>query len=96
MVIIIIDCLFQFQYAIILLSIFIIQVAIGVFAFLQVKDSQDYKGELGKGLRKAFDRYGQNTDSTEAVDATQTFVSIVLSIYSHLNFFRFIVFFRDL
>jgi len=61
-------------YSIILLSLFIIQVAIGVFAFLQVKDTNDYKGELEKGLKKAFDHYDQNKETREAVDVTQHFL----------------------
>ncbi|XP_045473948.1 CD63 antigen-like [Harmonia axyridis] len=62
-------------YAVILLSIFIVQVAIGVFTFLQVKDSNDYKNELRKGLDKAFARYDQNNkEAMEAVDATQHFL----------------------
>lgn len=61
-------------YSVILLTIFIIQVAIGVFVFLQVKDSADFKGELTKGLKKAFDQYGKNEESKEGVDATQKFL----------------------
>ncbi|XP_044754487.1 CD63 antigen-like [Coccinella septempunctata] len=61
-------------YAVILLSIFIIQVAIGVFAFLQVKDTADYKQNLEKGFRKAVDHYGTNKEASEAVDAAQVFL----------------------
>ncbi|KAL3268487.1 hypothetical protein HHI36_007598, partial [Cryptolaemus montrouzieri] len=59
-------------YAIILLSIFIIQVAIGVFAFIQVKNTSDFKQQIQKGLQKTMDKYGSNTEATEAVDFTQT------------------------
>ncbi|KAK9877356.1 hypothetical protein WA026_017753 [Henosepilachna vigintioctopunctata] len=55
-------------YAVILLSIFIIQIAIGVFAFLQLKDSTDFHRDLEKGLRKPFENYPKNR---EVVDGLQ-------------------------
>lgn len=53
------------------------QIAIGVYAFLQVKDSDQFKEQLAKTLEITFRDYGKNSEATEATDATQRWVSTI-------------------
>lgn len=59
-------------YSIILLSIFIIQVAIGVYAFLQVKDTGDFKNQVDNYLESTFKWYNKNNEGTEATNLIQS------------------------
>jgi CD63 antigen len=59
-------------YAIILLVIFIIQVALGVYVYLQIKDENDFKNILRKDLRVTFQEYPRNKQAKEAFDLLQT------------------------
>ncbi|KAF2899183.1 hypothetical protein ILUMI_06996 [Ignelater luminosus] len=61
-------------YAIILLLMFILQVALGVCAFLLYKNSNDeMRQDISEELRKTFNKYdpNQKTNIEEAVDALQ-------------------------
>jgi len=59
-------------YAIILLTIFILQVALGVYAFLQFKDNDvQIKDEINKGLLKTLKEYEKNDGAREAIDTLQ-------------------------
>lgn len=58
-------------YAIILLTIFIIQVAIGIYAFLQIKDPNDYRRIIRKGLQDTFDHRYDNHEANETIQLTQ-------------------------
>ncbi|KAF2899182.1 hypothetical protein ILUMI_06995 [Ignelater luminosus] len=62
-------------YAIILLTIFILQVALGVYAFLQYKDSnEEIRRDISQELTKTFNKYNpnKNTEVEEAVDVLQS------------------------
>jgi CD63 antigen len=63
-------------YAIILLVIFIVQVAIGVYAFIKInQDEQGFRRSVHDTLAKTFEGYGRNNEKTESVDAMQSWVS---------------------
>lgn len=55
-------------FAIILLTIFIVQVAIAVYAFLKIKDKATFEADINKGLNEVFSNY---TKGHEAIDVTQ-------------------------
>lgn len=59
-------------YGVILLAIFILQIALGVFAFLQVKESDgSFKKEIYKAMDKAYAKYGRDKTTTDAIDSMQ-------------------------
>jgi CD63 antigen len=58
-------------YAIVLLTIFIIQVAIGVYAFLQIKDENAFYSALNKNMQRTFDQIFINQEANETIQATQ-------------------------
>lgn len=66
------------QYAVILLVIFIIQVAIGVYAFLQIKDEATLKRIIIKNIEDDVEKYGKNPVATEYIDLIQQSVSLAL------------------
>jgi len=60
-------------YAIILLTLFILQVALGVYAFIQFKDSDsDFKKDIHDELKNALNRYYNDNVAKDAIDALQT------------------------
>ncbi|XP_044272122.1 CD151 antigen-like isoform X2 [Tribolium madens] len=62
-------------YAIILLVIFIIQVAIGVYAFIKInEDEAEPRSLIHESLAKTFKEYGNDVKKTEAVDAIQSWL----------------------
>lgn len=58
-------------YAIILLSIFIIQLAIGIYAFLQIKDPHDFRNTIRKSYQDTFNHRNQNHEANETIQLTQ-------------------------
>ncbi|GJQ75616.1 hypothetical protein Trydic_g17695 [Trypoxylus dichotomus] len=58
-------------YAVILLIIFVLQVAVSVFAFLQIRDIDGLKLEIRNGLNTTFSRYADDNVSRETVDVIQ-------------------------
>lgn len=50
--------------------------AIGVYVFLQVKDTDQFKAQLTKALETTFKEYNVNKEATEATDAIQHWVSV--------------------
>ncbi|XP_044272119.1 23 kDa integral membrane protein-like isoform X1 [Tribolium madens] len=73
-------------YAIILLVIFIIQVAIGVYAFIKInEDEAEPRSLIHESLAKTFKEYGNDVKKTEAVDAIQSwFHCCGLDRYDHM------------
>lgn len=71
----------------ILLAIFILQIALGVFAFLQVKESDgSFKKEIYKAMDKAYAKYGRDKTTTDAIDSMQQVVSILYNdIKKHIT-----------
>ncbi|XP_063930542.1 CD63 antigen-like isoform X1 [Zophobas morio] len=62
-------------YAIILLVIFIIQVAIGVYAFIKInQDPQEFRMSIRNSLQKTFEGYYENNEKRETVDAIQSWL----------------------
>ncbi|XP_019875684.2 CD151 antigen-like [Aethina tumida] len=61
-------------YAIILLTIFIIQVAIGVYAFIQIKDTYALQKSITQNYRKTFDERHHIREANETVQATQSWL----------------------
>ncbi|XP_028138396.1 CD63 antigen isoform X1 [Diabrotica virgifera virgifera] len=60
-------------YAIILLTIFILQVAIGVYAFLQIKDKNSFNSVLTKSMQDTFDKIYVSQEANETMMVTQRF-----------------------
>ncbi|CAH1105273.1 unnamed protein product [Psylliodes chrysocephalus] len=58
-------------YAIILLTIFILQVAIGVYAFLQIRDKPAFNKAIEENVRKTFDNMRQSHEANETMQITQ-------------------------
>ncbi|KAJ8917835.1 hypothetical protein NQ315_010747, partial [Exocentrus adspersus] len=58
-------------YAIILLTIFIIQVAIGVYVFLQIKDTNEFRSKIRSNVQKTFDSRFKNPEANETMQVTQ-------------------------
>lgn len=63
---------FLLQYAVILIVIFLAQIALGVFAFLQIKNEQGFKESVDGSINKVFNAYATNKESKELVDLIQT------------------------
>ncbi|XP_028138397.1 CD63 antigen isoform X2 [Diabrotica virgifera virgifera] len=61
-------------YAIILLTIFILQVAIGVYAFLQIKDKNSFNSVLTKSMQDTFDKIYVSQEANETMMVTQRFL----------------------
>lgn len=66
-----------FQFAIILLTLLIIQVAIGAYAFLMVGDTQDLKISVKQIVEKSFNEYNDNKVDKDEFNFLQEFVSIM-------------------
>lgn len=58
-------------YGIILLVLFILQVAIGVFAYLQIKDEDQFKSLVRNGLQTTFNKYNTDPTAKEEFDLIQ-------------------------
>lgn len=58
-------------YAGILFVIFLIQVALGVFALLKIKDTGDLQTQIHKQIANVFPRYNTSASITEAIDIIQ-------------------------
>lgn len=73
-----------FQYAIILLLFFILQVAIGVYGFIQVKnnDNKELDKEVTKALDSLFSKYNNDNEAKEAFNDLQRSVSLYLILFS--------------
>nr|CAH7737086.1 unnamed protein product [Callosobruchus chinensis] len=61
-------------YSIILLTIFILQVAIGVYLFLQIKDTHQFKSAIRENVQKTFDKRFRNPEANETMMVTQKFL----------------------
>lgn len=55
--------------------IFLCQIAIGVFAFLEIKDEKTFEEKVGGSMNKLFNEYEKLKESKEAVDVIQAEVS---------------------
>lgn len=58
-------------YGVILLVFFILQVAIGVFAYLQIKDENQFRSLIRNDLQNTFNKYSTDTVSKERFDLLQ-------------------------
>ncbi|KAJ8917823.1 hypothetical protein NQ315_010732, partial [Exocentrus adspersus] len=61
-------------FAIILLTLLIVQVAIGAYAFLQVGDTQDLRSSVKQVIEKSFKEYNTSKPMQEEFDFLQTFL----------------------
>ncbi|KAJ8968170.1 hypothetical protein NQ314_002427 [Rhamnusium bicolor] len=61
-------------YAIILLTIFIIQVAIGVYVFLQIKNTNDFRAKIRQNVQTTFDQRFKNAEANETMQVTQKYL----------------------
>ncbi|RZC37532.1 Tetraspannin domain containing protein, partial [Asbolus verrucosus] len=61
-------------YSIILLTIFIVQVALGVYAFIQIKDERGLRDNIHKFLSNTFNKYDTNERAKETTDLIQRFL----------------------
>lgn len=66
---------FLFQFAIILLTLLIVQVAIAAYAFLQIGDTQDLKSSVKQAIQKSFNSYNESKTVQEEFNFMQSFVS---------------------
>ncbi|KAG5875667.1 hypothetical protein JTB14_021837 [Gonioctena quinquepunctata] len=58
-------------YAVILLTIFLLQIAVGIYAFLEIKDQDVFKAKVKNTLTSLFNEYGTKNASQELVDLIQ-------------------------
>ncbi|CAG9763701.1 unnamed protein product [Ceutorhynchus assimilis] len=58
-------------YASILFVIFLLQVALGVFGLLQIKNSSELKVQVSQSINRLFAKYNQTTDYTGVIDLIQ-------------------------
>lgn len=65
----------HFQFAIILLTLLIVQVAIGAYSFLVVGDTKDLRYSVEQVVEKTFREYNVTQIAKEEFDMLQTFVS---------------------
>ncbi|KAG5898094.1 hypothetical protein JTB14_027451 [Gonioctena quinquepunctata] len=61
-------------YAIVLLTIFILQVAVGVYAFLQIKDKASFDQTIHDNVQRTFNNMYNNHESNETMQVTQRFL----------------------
>lgn len=57
------------------MTLLIIQVAIGVYAFIQKDESDDLKASVRQLVQDAFNRYNESTTSEEELNFLQSYVS---------------------
>ncbi|KAJ8968159.1 hypothetical protein NQ314_002416 [Rhamnusium bicolor] len=65
----------EVTFAIILLTLLIVQVAIGSYAFLQVGDTQDLRASVKQVVEKSFLEYNNTEAVKEEFNFLQVFVS---------------------
>jgi len=58
-------------YAVILLVLFLLQVAVGVYAFLQIKDTDSLKEQVRTGMSNVWRQYSNDPVARETVDVIQ-------------------------
>lgn len=58
-------------YAVLLLTIFALQLAIGIYAYVQVNEDGDVRPLVERSLRSAFDEYEKNNEVREVFDVMQ-------------------------
>lgn len=66
---------FLLQFAVILLTLLIIQVAIGVYAFIQKDETDDLKASVRQLVQDAFNQYNTSKRSEEELNFLQNYVS---------------------
>lgn len=57
------------------MSLLIIQIAIGAYAFLQIRDTEDLKASVKQVVEKSFNKYNETKIAKEEFDFLQSFVS---------------------
>lgn len=64
--------------------IFLLQVAIGVFAFLEIKDEDTFKEKVEESVTRLFNEYPSNNESRRIVDLIQSEVRMNFEVlYAH-------------
>jgi len=59
-------------YAVILIVIFVLQIAVGVYAFLQVQDNNnDFQSEIRRDLQRTFERYNNDKAAKDSFNLMQ-------------------------
>lgn len=64
-----------------MLVIFLCQIAIGVFAFLEIKDEKPFREKVEGSMNKLFNEYGKSNESTDLVNVIQSGVRIYKVTY---------------
>lgn len=64
----------RLQFAIILLTLLIVQIAIAAYAFLQVGDTADLRSSVTQVVDKSFNQYNSSKAVQEEFDFLQSFV----------------------
>jgi len=59
------------SYGAILFIIFLIQIGLGIFALVTIKNTQDFQTKLNNAVENLFNKYDSNPKAKEAVDAIQ-------------------------
>lgn len=72
----ILECILQ--YAVLLLTIFALQLAVGIYAYVQVNEDGDVTPLVERSLKSAFDEYNDSNEVREAFDVMQKEVSKTL------------------
>ncbi|XP_018567946.1 CD63 antigen [Anoplophora glabripennis] len=63
------------SYAVILLTIFIVQVAIAVYLFIQVKDTREFRNTITNNVQKTFDSRFKNPEANETMHVLENFLT---------------------
>jgi len=58
-------------YGSILILIFVLQIALGIFAFVQISDKNDLENKIANQIRILFTKYDSNNEAREVVDLIQ-------------------------
>lgn len=64
-----------FQYAVLLILLLIIQICIGTYDFIALKDVKSVQKEVKENVQEMFDNYNATTNAREEMDNLQQLVS---------------------
>lgn len=67
------------------MTIFALQLAVGIYAYVQVNEDGDVTPLVERSLKSAFDEYNDSNEVREAFDVMQKEVSKTIAITTHIT-----------